>query len=95
MVDVVLSGQVGRHHRRGVEGGRSLGGASNSSLSVVGAGSMGGVAEIVEDDDGEESSDDKVEVIDEPPSAAAHPAAAHPTPDTLERVSDTVSFRHF
>ena len=57
---------------------------------VAGAGSMGGVVEIVGDEDGEESSDDKVEVINEPPSAAAHPA-----PDTLERVTDTVSFRHF
>ena len=46
--------------------------------------------EIVEDEDAEESSDDKVEVINEPPSAAAHPA-----PDPLERVTDTVSFRHF
>ena len=95
LVDVVLSGQVGRHHRRGVEGARSLGGASNSPLSVAGAGSMGGVVEIVEDEDGEESSDDKVEVINEPPSAAAHPAATHPAPNPLERDTDTVSFRHF
>ena len=93
-VDVVLTGQVGRHHRRGVEGARSLGGASNSPLSVAGAVSMGGVVEIVEDEDGEESSDDKVEVIDEPPSAVAHPAATHPTPNPIERDTDTVSFQH-
>ena len=85
--------QVGGHRRLGVKGARSLGGASNSSLSVAVAGSMGGVVEIVDDE--EESSDEKVEVVDEPPSAAAHPAAAHPAPDTLERASDTVSFRHF
>ena len=94
VVDVLLSGQLGGRRPGGVVWVDQLGGASNSSLSVVGAGSMGGVVEIVEDEDGEESSDDKVEVINEPPSAAAHPAARNPAPNPIERDTDTVSFQH-
>ena len=92
LLSALGAGQTGGNRLRdgSLEGARGSGEASDSSLSVVGAGSMGGVVEIDEDEDGEESSDDKVEVINEPPSAAAHPA-----PDPLERVIDTVSIRHF
>ena len=84
------AGQMGGNRLRdgSLEGARGSGEASNSSLNVVGAGSMGGVVVIVGDE--EELSDDKVEVINEPPSAATHPA-----PNPLERDTDTESFQHF
>ena len=44
VVDVVVSAQVGGHHQRGVDGARSLGAASNSSLDVVHVGQMGGTS---------------------------------------------------
>ena len=92
LVSALGAGQTGGNRLRGgsLEGARRSGGASNSSLSVAGAGSMGGVVEMGGDEDGEESSDVDVEVINESPSTAAHPA-----PNPLDRVTDTISFPHF